>query len=269
MKIAHLVLFFAAIIVAMCPTGASARTINICSIAADAVTGSVLLEQGSCDTRVTPASTFKIAISLMGFDAGILKDEHTPARPFVEGYAGWIKAWRQTTDPRRWIAYSVVWYSRFVTTALGPERFRRYVHEFAYGNEDIGGNPGKNDGLTSAWLASSLEISPREQLIFLRKIVAGKLNVSPYAYEKTLAILDLGMRGDGWHVYGKTGSASSRDEIGNLLVDQPWGWFVGWARKGDRTIVFARLTRDTAAPEGPPGPAARDALIHDLLSGRL
>lgn len=153
--------------------------------------------------------------------------------------------------------------------ALGTERFSRYVHEFAYGNQDVHGNPGKDDGLANAWLASSLEISPREQLEFLRKVVAEKLPVSPYAYEKTRALPDLGLRGDGWRVYGKTGSAPSRDENGNLVMDKPWGWFVGWAEKAGRTIVFARLTRDTNKPVTHPGPAARDAVIQNLLSGKL
>ncbi len=34
---------------------------------------------------VTPASTFKIAISLMGFDAAFLQDEHFPTLPYHRG----------------------------------------------------------------------------------------------------------------------------------------------------------------------------------------
>ncbi|MFX5793638.1 penicillin-binding transpeptidase domain-containing protein, partial [Acinetobacter baumannii] len=52
---------------------AHART--LCTVIADAASGNVLMQEGDCATRVTPASTFKIALSLMGFDAGILKDE--------------------------------------------------------------------------------------------------------------------------------------------------------------------------------------------------
>jgi beta-lactamase class D len=43
---------------------------------------------------------------------------------------------------------------------------------------------------------------------------------------------------------------------------------VGWAKKENRTVVFARLTRG-AAPGTHAGPVARDALIRDLLSGEL
>ena len=66
----------------------------ICTVVADAATGQMLVQQGDCATRVTPASTFKVAISLMGFDAGVLKDAHTrrststPATPTGAAHRG-------------------------------------------------------------------------------------------------------------------------------------------------------------------------------------
>ena len=63
---------------------ASART--ICTIIADAASGDVLLEEGDCRSRVTPASTFKIALSLIGYDAGFLTGITTPVLPYRQGY---------------------------------------------------------------------------------------------------------------------------------------------------------------------------------------
>ncbi len=97
---------------------------------------------------MTPASTFKIAISLMGYDSGFLKDEHAPALPFRQGYPDWNPSWKTTTDPTSWIRNSVVWYSQQVTRSLGAVRFRRYATAFHYGNEDVSGDPGRHDGLT-------------------------------------------------------------------------------------------------------------------------
>jgi beta-lactamase class D len=88
----------------------------------------------------------------MGYDAGFLVDEHTPALPFRDGYLDWNPSWRATTDPAGWMTNSVVWYSQQVTRHLGEARFQRYVSEFRYGNEDVSGNPGKQDGLTLAWI---------------------------------------------------------------------------------------------------------------------
>ena len=85
---------------------ASAKT--ICTIMADASSGEVLLSQGDCGTRVTPASTFKIPLSLMGFDAGYLASANAPVLPFKTGYPDWGGSnWTWPTDPQRWMKYSV------------------------------------------------------------------------------------------------------------------------------------------------------------------
>jgi beta-lactamase class D len=245
---------------------ASAEKLTICTAVADAETGKLLKQDGACDTRATAASTFKVAISLMGYDAGILKDAHTPALPFEKGYPDWIPAWRSTTDPSKWMKESVVWYSQQVTKALGRERFARYVREFRYGNQDVSGDPAKKNGLTHAWLGTSLEITPFEQLDFLQKIVQRKLPISAHAYETTSALTDLGVQPNGWRVHGKTGTGALKKSGAVTANSQFWGWFVGWATKGDRTIVFARLTKDTKRPSVPAGPAAREAVLRDLFS---
>jgi beta-lactamase class D len=58
-----------------------------CAVIADARTDDIIQETGICDRRATPASTFEIAISLMGYDSGFLVDEHSPALPFREDYS--------------------------------------------------------------------------------------------------------------------------------------------------------------------------------------
>ncbi|MFA6022451.1 MAG: hypothetical protein WC722_19505, partial [Rhodospirillales bacterium] len=45
---------------------------TLCTIVADAVSGTALHQSGSgCDLRVPPASTFKLTLSLIGFDSGL------------------------------------------------------------------------------------------------------------------------------------------------------------------------------------------------------
>jgi len=92
----------------------------ICTIVTDASSNRIMVEQGDCGTRVTPASTFKIALSVMGYDARFLKDEHTPLLAFKKGYPDYGgKAWKQPTDPMGWLEYSVVWYSQQIARAGG------------------------------------------------------------------------------------------------------------------------------------------------------
>ncbi len=92
---------------------------------------------------------------------------------------------------------------------MGQARFQRYVTAFHYGNENVSGTPGKHDGLTQAWLGSSLQISPLEQLAFLEKLVRRQLPVSPNAYDMTGRITAVATIENGWEVHGKTGTGFS------------------------------------------------------------
>lgn len=238
----------------------SART--ICTVIADAETGTVLREDGDCRTRVTPASTFKIALSVMGFDAGILTSAGTPSLPFQEGYADWGgEAWRQDTTPQRWMTYSVVWFSQQITAQLGVDRLQRYAQAMEYGNADFAGDAGKNNALERAWISSSLQISPIEQMAFLCNLVKRTLPVQPQAMEMTLAILDRSITADGWTVSGKTGSAYPRLGDGSFDRASGWGWFVGYAKRGGRTLAFARLIQDEQRQSISGGLRARDGLL--------
>lgn len=99
-----------------------------------------------------------------------------------------------------------------------------------------------------------------------RPIVRRELPVSADAYDTTHKLIDIGLQPSGWHVYGKTGAGASKSPDGTTVRGQPWGWFVGWAVKGDWTVVFARLSKDTERPSVPPGLAARQAVLRDLFS---
>ncbi|MBS7707377.1 class D beta-lactamase [Chelatococcus asaccharovorans] len=236
---------------------------TLCTVIADAATGKIIRQEGNCDSRVTPASTFKIPLSLMGFDAGFLANEHSPSRPFKKGYAAWIESWKQTTDPTSWMKNSVVWYSRLITEALGEARFRDYVRRFGYGNQDVSGNPGKNDGLTNSWLSSSLKISPLEQIAFLRKLVRQELSVSQQSYAMTgklTALQDVA----GWTIHGKTGAGPVRRADGSPEPGHSYGWFVGWMTKGDRTLLFARLIEDEKREAVSPGIRTRENFLREF-----
>jgi beta-lactamase class D len=231
----------------------TAQAREVCTAIADAGSGAVLMQRGDCSSRVTPASTFKIAISLMGYDSGFLKDAHTPLLPYREGYVDWRENWKQPTDPTKWIKDSVVWYSQQVTQSLGKQRFADYTRRFQYGNADVTGDA-EHDGLTLAWIHSSLQISPLEQLGFLEKVVNRQLGVSPHAYDMTTVITRAEQAPDGWDMHGKTGAAGG------------WGWYVGWVSKDAHTYVFARLIHDDAGETSdiPAGFRARDAFMADF-----
>lgn len=210
-----------------------------CTLVVDAASGATLRQEGVCDRQVSPASTFKVPLALMGFDAGILVDEHTPRWDYKPEFKA-VKRDHKPVDPTIWEKDSVVWFSQQITRKLGQQRFAGYIASLGYGNQDISGNRGKKDGLTHSWLSSSLKISPQQQVALMRGIVNRSLPLSAKAFKMTEAVLpdfDAG----GWRVTGKTGTGWLPGKEGQPDRSRPLGWFVGWAEKDGRKIVFANL----------------------------
>lgn len=241
-----------------------AQAILSCTVVADAASGARLVHEGQCDERVTPASTFNIVVALMGYDSGILADEHTPLLPFKASYPGFYPSWRAATDPSSWLKNSVLWYAQHVTSRLGTARFERYVNSFGYGNRDLSGDAGKGNGLSYSWVSSSLKISPMEQVAFLRKVVNRELPLTAKAYDMTASIMPPENLANGWEVHGKTGTASPVLPNGRDDKLNQYGWYVGWAQKGQRKIVFARLVLDRRQETAMGGLRAKQALLRDL-----
>ncbi|WP_284326945.1 class D beta-lactamase [Cypionkella aquatica] len=233
----------------------------VCTLIIAADSGAVLREDGDCATRVTPASTFKIALAVMGYDAGFLESPSQPVLSYQPGDPKWGGAnWLRDTDPTDWMRYSVVWYSQRITRALGAETLTRYGQAFGYGNADFRGDPGQDNGLERAWIASSLQISPREQAAFLRALVTDDLPANAAAQAQARSIVECSAI-EGWAVCGKTGTAYPRQSNGSFDYARGWGWFVGWADHAGDRLVFVRLTQARARSEGSPGVLARDAFL--------
>lgn len=245
--------------------GSGAKAASICTLIANGDSDEILLQTGDCTTRVTPASTFKIPLALMGYDTGILQDAHNPTLPFRTGYADWGgENWRQPTDPQRWMAYSVVWYSRQITPLLGVRQLAAYASAFDYGNADFSGDYGQSNGLERAWMTSSLKISPAEQVRFLSRMNRYDLLVSRQAVDATRTIVTSTDTPEGWRIQGKAGTAYPRQDSGSFDYSKGWGWFVGWAERGDTRLVFAHLLQDEQRHPQSPGQRAKLEFINNF-----
>lgn len=242
MRARHVVLTgLAALVFGALASGfANAQQALHCTVILDVESGAPLYRKGDCEKRLPPASSFKLPLALMGFDAGILSGSQSPRWPYKSEYDA-PKRDRKEVDPTIWEADSVLWYSREITRQLGAERFAGYAKVLGYGNEDVSGTPGKNDGLTHSWLSSSLQISGDEQAAFAWRLARNELAVSREAMERTRAIIPSFAASDGWTVKGKTGTTWLRKRNGSYDRTKPLGWFVGWAEKGERRIAFARV----------------------------
>ncbi|AGT08785.1 class D beta-lactamase [Paracoccus aminophilus] len=244
---------------------APVRSETICTLLMDAKSAEILLEDGDCTSRITPASTFKIPLAVMGYDAGILKSAHDPMMAFRAGDPDWGGAnWTRDTDPTDWMRYSVLWYSQRITHLLGGAALTRYARAFSYGNADFSGDSGLDNGLDRAWISSSLQISPREQAAFLRSLVRNGLPVQQQAMAQARALAVVHKSGP-WRLHGKTGGAYPRRADRSFDYAHGWGWYVGWAEReeGDRLLVFVRLTQASKRNAASPGVLTEEAFLKE------
>lgn len=179
-----------------------------------------------CEQRFIPASTFKIANSLIGLETGVIADAD-----FVipwDGVTREIAAWNRDHSLRTAIAASCVPYYQELARRVGHERMQEWVQRLGYGNGRVGAQ------VDTFWLRGPLEISPLEQLAFLSAFARGELPVS----ERSRAIVEDIL------VLDRKGEATLRGKTGWVQPNTPdeRGWFVGWVDKhGDRTYVAVLL----------------------------
>ena len=237
-----------------------------CFIVKNLKDNKILKTEGQCEERTTPASTFKIPLGLMGFDSGIFTSATQPEWKYAEKHAenAWGEPCKVPQSPASWIKNSCVWYSQELVAKLGKEKFQHYVDIFNYGNKDITGDPGENNGLKRSWIGSSLKISPNEQIEFLSKLIQNQLPVSRQSQELIREILFVEVLPEDWKLYGKTGMAFQKDKDGTRNSKRQFGWYVGWVSKGDDNLVFAYRIKDEEDQTEPAGLRAKKEGIQQL-----
>jgi beta-lactamase class D len=219
----------------------------------------------TCDIRVTPQSTFKIPHALAALDAGVVSEDEVMK---YDGHAVDWASWRHDHALASALRYSVVWYFQALARRLGPDRERRYLDQFDYGNRDSSG------GLTTFWLGRTLAISPDEQEQFLLKLFTSRLHVSDRAAETVRQLLV--------QPIGRVTNASGAIEFAvpwpaNAIVSAKTGsgptgdgravrWLVGHVRRGSRAWVFVS---NAVGPMELPATAAIDQASRALVDERV
>jgi beta-lactamase class D len=189
-----------------------------------------------CESRLPAASTFKVPLSVMAFDAGLLKSETEPLFKWNGKYNS-ITGWNGDQTPKSWMKESVVWVSQEITPKLGMDKMIDYLTNFSYGNEDMTG------GLTTAWLTptpsnqtfqNSLKISGYEQISFWKKLWHGELKVKSEAQLMTIKLLPEGRSKNGSVMMGKTGSGFVNADFTRRV-----GWYVAFleVKKSDYIVL--------------------------------
>jgi beta-lactamase class D len=180
-----------------------------------------------------PASTFKIANSLIALETGVVEDPDKDVFKW-DGVTRPIEAWNKDHTMRSAIAVSAVPVYQEIARRIGQERMQKYVDLLEYGNRNIGG------GIDQFWLTGDLRIDPVQQVDFVDRLRRGALPVSKRSQDLVRDILPV----------TKAGEATIRAKSGLLGAESgkpSLGWMVGWAEKGEAHTVFA-LNMDCTEP---------------------
>jgi beta-lactamase class D OXA-50 len=198
----------------------------------DSATDTVIVSNETrAKQRFTPASTFKIANSLIGLDTGAVKsvDEVLP----YGGKPQRFKHWERDMNLRDAIKASNVPIYQELARRIGLERMRAGVKKLGYGNGEIG------EAVDRFWLDGPLAISAVEQTEFLGRLAEGKLPVSAEAMRAVKEITLLEKTGT-YELHGKTGW--------HMDGKQQIGWWVGWVERDGKIYPYA-LNIDMAGDE--------------------
>jgi beta-lactamase class D len=173
--------------------------------------------------RFIPASTFKIANSLIGLDTGAVKDVDE-----VLPYGGKPqprKEWEHDMGLRDAIKISNVPVFQELARRIGIERMREGVKKLRYGNTEIG------KVVDRFWLDGPLAISAVEQTEFLERLTSPSLPIDPAAM-RAIREITLLEKTDAYQLHGKTGwwVGPTAPQI---------GWWVGWIERENRIYPFA------------------------------
>jgi len=220
-----------------------------------------------CDTRLPPASTFKIPHAIAALESKVIKDANDVI-PY-DGTPREYETWRRDHTLASAMRYSVVWYFQAIATRLGPGGEDFYLRRLRYGNAD------PSSGLTTFWLGGSLRISPIEQMTFLRRLYYGELPVADRSMQIVRDILvqpaNVVVNATGEHpfdapwpaetvVSAKTGSTS-------FAPQRAVRWIVGHVKRDGRAWLFVSCVTGADDLDGNAAIdlAARELKAHKVL----
>ena len=170
--------------------------------------------------RVLPASTFKIPNTLIALEEGAVADGKEIIK--WDGQDKGMPAWNKDQSIETAFPASCVWFYQKLAKRVGKDKYEFYLKRMKYGNEQTG------QDVTTFWLKGDLNISPVEQVAFLKKMYAREYSFKPSSYELLRKIMIIEQTPD-FTIRAKTGWAA----IPRV------GWIVGYVESIDRVWFFA------------------------------
>ena len=203
----------------------------------------IYYNQAQAHQAYPPGATFKLFLSLVGFETGNIKSEGN--EPIDQAKASWMPE----HDRRSQYQNSTVYYYDDLTRKIGAPEIKTWMDKVSYGNADTTG------GIPGFWQTGGLKINSDQQIEFLRKLHDHKLPFSSVNMDKVNAMLAM-KDTTGYSLKGKTGWAEQEN--------QDIGWFVGYVETKDDTFFFANCIQ-SSDPGNPYFENARTDIVFKIF----
>jgi beta-lactamase class D len=178
-------------------------------------------------TSFPVASTFKILNSLIALETGVINDEITVLT--WDGIERSLPQWNRDLNLKEAFKISAVWFYQVLARRVGYNPMKEWINKVGYGNQNIG-NPKDMDQF---WLNGELQITPQQQIKFLRRLHNKDLPFS----ERTISIVKdimINEKTPNYTIRSKTGwFGYGNPDIKNI------GWYVGYVETKDNVYFFA------------------------------
>jgi beta-lactamase class D len=179
--------------------------------------------------RFVPASTFKIFNALVGLETGVLKDT-TTVIPW-DGITRSVPEWNQPLSLQHAFRISAVPYFQEVARRITKPVMQQWLDTVKYGNMKI-------SRIDTFWLDNSLQISPDEELGFVKKLYFDQLPFHKITMQAVRQIM-LMEKTPKYELSYKTGMAT----VGPKTI----GWITGWIEENGHPTFFV-LNLETENP---------------------
>jgi beta-lactamase class D len=220
-------------------------TILICDPATDRSFGynSVLWDSG-----FLPASTFKIANTMIGLETGVIDTG------FVFRWKGekrQLPQWEMDLSLKEAFRVSCVPCYQELARKIGPERMKSYLAKMNYPGMDV-----SEKNIDLFWLEGNSRITPRQQLDFVRRLYEEKLPMKQSTMKAVKSIM-VNEATQNYILSGKTGWA--------IRNGNNYGWFVGYIETKGKTFFIATLVQPENQEQTDDFSVARKTVTMEVL----
>lgn len=173
-------------------------------------------------TPFLPASTFKIANSLIALETGVIENDVSILT--WDGINRSYPAWNRDLNMRTAFSISAVWFYQVLARRIGYERMQAWITRTNYGNQNIG----SSEEIDTFWLNEELRITPQEQIQFLQRLYKNDL---PFSESSIATVKDI-------MIVEQTPDYTIRAKTGWAPVAEV-GWYVGYVEQNENVYFFA------------------------------